>query len=1420
MMHQLTIPQQNIWNLCKFYEGTGISNNCGAIFFEGLCDHALVGRSVNRLIELQEGMRLRFREEAGVPVQFVADYAWEEFPSLRFGSEQELEAYACTRAGKPFPANGGPMYSFEFFDLPDRTGILMCTSHLIADAWGVSIIAHTIFDWYSHFTKGTPADDRYWHIAPILEAEQSYLNSQRYEKDQVYWTEKYPVRPELASIRPGSAASGVESRRYCTGFSPELSAAIDGFNTDHNISQAVLIEAAITAYLSTINPQQPQITLGALTLNRSGVQQKHAVANCISTMPLTVPVSRDMTAMELCREISRQHVQLFRHQKYPYSRIQHDMHERFGFSGNLYEVLVSFQNAKSNTGAQTKWYSNGYCEVGLEMHIDNRDSSDHYTVNIDYQTGLFRDEEEIRLLFQRLVHVLEQILAQPELRLSELSIVPQAERERMLRDFNQTRVDYPRDKSIPELFAEQAARTPDQTALVFRDRRFTFRELDEMSNSLARALIARGIGPGTIVPIVSKRSWHIVVAMLGILKAGGAFMHVDVTHPAERIAHMFQVAQTEFALTYGYSQKLELRTLELADFPFEADTAPLPCRNGPEDLCYVVFTSGSTGKPKGLMISHRNAINYCSENPLNVISRNIPDAAHSILAVTTTAFDISITETLLPLVTGMTIYFADDEQALSQRKLARFFESGTIDIIQTTPTKMRLYIADKSDLRYLDSVKSIILGGEPLPSDLYQELRRLTKARIYNNYGPAETTVWSTIKEMTGDDITIGTPIANTQIYILDEQQKLLPMGVAGELCISGDGVGQGYLNRPDLTAERFLPDPFRPGQVMYRTGDLARWRMDGEIECLGRIDTQVKIRGLRIELGEIESVMAAFPGLGLCAVTDKRDEAGRQYLVGYYTSEEAIDEAALRRHLNGQLPKYMVPNFLMRLGAMPMTASGKTDRKSLPAPEFQAKTREYVAPETETELLLCGILGKLLDDENIGVTDDFFELGGDSLCAIEYVAQAHNQGIELALQDVFDYPTVRSLSEYLSGGYVRKAVYDPADFVKYRELLEHNVIDAHFQPRKRSLGNVLLTGATGFLGAHILDAYLREEHGTIYCLVRGGQTRLEGILRHYFADTYTAELGRRIRVLDGDITRAELAENLPDDIHTVIHTAATVKHYGPWDYFHGVNVRGTENVIRYASRVGARLLHISTISVSGNSLVDAFDVLRVEEPIDFTEADLFVEQPLDNVYIRSKFEAERAVLDAALEGLEARIIRVGNLTNRLSDFRFQPNYQSNAFLNRVRAALSIGALPDYMMHLYAEFSPIDQTAEGVIRIGQYAEDQTVFHLNSHQNLYFDRMVEILNQLGSPMGVLPGDAFGALLQQLGKNPETAFIYEALQNDLDDAGRLVYDSNIHIRNAFTVWFLEKVGFRWAKIDLDYVRGYLDYFRKLGYFPQAQ
>lgn len=565
---------------------------------------------------------------------------------------------------------------------------------------------------------------------------------------------------------------------------------------------------------------------------------------------------------------------------------------------------------------------------------------------------------------------------------------------------------------------------------------------------------------------------------------------------------------------------------------------------------------------------------------------------------------------------------------------------------------------------------------------------------------------------------------------------------------------------------------------------------------------------------------MSGFPGIRLTAVSDKRDENNRQYLVGYYTSEQKIDEKELRSHLSSKLPKYMVPNYFMRLDDMPMTASGKTDRKNLPVPDFTTQEREYAAPETDTEQKLCGLLKSLLHMNKVGIEDDFFEYGGDSLTAIEYVAKADDMGIEFSLQNVFDYPTVRELCNFLNGTLKSEKVqYEKSELDKYNEILSRNIADESAQFHKKSLGNILITGATGFLGAHVVDELMKEEQGKIYCLVRGkndnaGRDRLKSVLKYYFGDKYESEINRRIVPVCGDIEEP-LPDGLPSDVQTVIHTAASVKHYGSYSYFQRVNAEGTGHVVEYAKRIGAKLIHISTLSVSGNSMADDFTVYHSEKEKLFNETSFYIGQPLDNVYIHSKFEAERKVYDAMLEGLDAIVIRVGNLTNRASDYKFQPNFRENAFLTRVKAVLEFGLFPDYLMSLYSEFSPIDKTAEGIVKIAQYADNQSVFHLNSNKVIYFERFLDIVHELGISMKVVNKKEFNEALKSTVKQRNTEYIYEAFQNDMDEKGCLVYDSNIRIENDFTLWFLKKAGFEWNETDIDYIRGYIDYFRRIGY-----
>lgn len=1419
--YNLTTPQKNIWNLQKYYGDTAIGNLCGAIFYKEKRDSKLLKEALYQFIDSQSGIRLRFLEK-DEPFQCISEEL-EEISVMTFASMDEFDCYAKNFAKQPIGLSDRAMYRFVVFEVEDRSGVLVVLSHLISDAWTFGIMANQVDAAYHNLADGTDYELIKADYTEYIQAEKDYLISDRYEKDKSYWEDKYAAQPEKSIIRIASVKSdSIEAKRITRRLSTDTEHKINNYCSTHPVTPAVLFETALIVYLSRINSENHSITIGVPVLNRSNAKEKKIAGMFVSTMPLTVEVREDMTVTEIAGQISKGHMNIFRHQKYPYSDILKSLREKQNFSGNLYDVMISYQNAKTDTGADTKWYSNGYSEVPFVIHIDNRDDNNSHTINVDYQTAVFKDVREVEYIVNRMEYILCQIVDETEKSIKEIDIVPQSELVKVVEEFNDTYVEYPREKCVHELFTEQAGKTPDKIALIAENKKYTYQELDEKSDALAQKLIQLGVKTEDVVGAYLDRTAYTVISQLAVLKAGGVFLPIDHRYPKDRIEYMLKDCDVRLVLSdKDLDAGWNVDYLNLRNYEFD-DVLKSNVTNTPEDSCYIIYTSGSTGKPKGCVLKHKGIANFCINN--NIVPYAETLEHQTVVSINTISFDFFIAETLLPLVQGWTVVLASEEESNDKNLFKELVIENNVNIIETTPTRLEIYTKDEQEDSYFQQIQMVVSSGEALTEVLLRKIKNISNAKIFNPLGPSECSVWN----VGGDfktDITIGSPIANTQIYILDKSNNPLPIGVAGELCIAGEGVGKGYLNRPELTTEKFVPNPFATeenhhGKIMYHTGDLACWRADGEIEYLGRIDTQVKIRGLRIELGEIESVMSGFEGIGLTAVNDKRDENNRQYLVGYYTSEHEIDEKELRSHLSSKLPKYMVPNYFMKLDTMPMTASGKTDRKNLPVPDFTIQEREYVVPETEQEISLCKLLEELLHMERVGAEDDFFEYGGDSLTAIEYVAKAHGMGIEFSLQNVFDYPTVRTLCDFLNGGEEAKVHYEASDFDKYYDIFVRNVVDDSVVFEKKSLGNILLTGATGFLGAHVLDELMQEESGKIYCLVRSNKAddrrgRLRDILNYYFGDKYESEIDRRIIPIVGDIEQEGLSDELPMDVQTVIHTAASVKHYGSYSYFHRVNAEGTGHVVDYAKKVGAKLIHISTLSVSGNSMADDFTVYRSAEEKFFYETSFYIGQPLDNVYIHSKFEAEKRVYDAMLEGLDAVVIRVGNLTNRVSDYKFQPNYRENAFLTRVKAILEFGLFPDYLMNLYAEFSPIDKTAEGIVKIAQYADRQCVFHLNSDKVIYFDRFLEIVHKLGISMDVVSGTAFNEALQKTIKNTGTEYIYEAFQNDMDEQGRLVYDSNIRIENDFTLWFLKKVGFEWNETDMEYIKGYIDYFRKIGY-----
>ena len=573
--------------------------------------------------------------------------------------------------------------------------------------------------------------------------------------------------------------------------------------------------------------------------------------------------------------------------------------------------------------------------------------------------------------------------------------------------YNNTKRKYNDQITTQELFEEQAVLHNDKLSAIYRDAEITYNELNKKANQLARVLRKKGIKPGRIVGIMVKRSIDMLIGMMGILKAGGAYLPIDPKFPQTRIDYMLENSQAEILLTHSELDHVVNRNIEIlhmdGDIYYEDDTN-IENLNKSSDPAYIIYTSGSTGKPKGVVIPHRAVHNFIC-GITDIIDFSVDKI---IVSLTTISFDIFVLESLLPLAKGLTIIIADP------MTFSRDMEGKSAHIVQTTPSTMKLILNNPDNHKYLDTFTDILLGGEPFPKLLLDDLKQISKAKIYNMYGPTETTVWSMVKDLTEcDEITIGMPIANTQICITNQDAKPVPYGEEGEICIAGDGVAIGYLYLDELTQQRFIPSVFYEGNSMYRTGDLGRYLPSGEIEFLGRIDSQVKVRGFRIELEEIECAMLKIPEIKECVVSTKKNKNDEKYLVGYYVADAVISNTYIIQNLKEMLPEYMIPGMYMQLNEIPLTPNGKTNKLALPDIDLKRPCLavEYVTPETELEKKISNIWIDVLNIDKVGVLDNFFDLGGNSI-QVSKVVNEINQTIDerVEVSMLFAYPTVKQL--------------------------------------------------------------------------------------------------------------------------------------------------------------------------------------------------------------------------------------------------------------------------------------------------------------------------------------------------------------------------------------------------------------------------
>ena len=1015
-----------------------------------------------------------------------------------------------------------------------------------------------------------------------------------------------------------------------------------------------------------------------------------------------------------------------------------------------------------------------------------------------------------RGLAESIVAVANRMMEQPQAKLRQLSIVSESQEEE-LSHLRQTATGDAPFTFFHECIIHYAQTQPNHEALVAIDAKFTYKEMDEVTNRIAAALRKRGVHERDRVALLLPRTSRLILALFGVLKSGAAYIPCDPEYPADRVKLILEDSEARYIITTA--DRMDTvpadKAIDVEDLINDDNDGTIATDITPDDLAYLIYTSGSTGRPKGVMLHHRGICNYLYGHPANVFANGVMTDAKRIMSVTTISFDAALQDIGTAFFNGKTLVVATEEQANNPLDLARLINEEHVNMVSGTPSRWMTWLTSEDFCDAISRIKIVRAGGEKFSDQLLEQLRKVTKARIFNCYGPTEITVASNNSELTHADIvTVGKPQLNVIEFIVDQDGNELPVGVVGELYIGGRGVANGYNNLDEMTRERFID---YHGNRIYKSGDYAKWLPDGNVVILGRTDHQIKLRGLRIELGEIENVMLKVEGLKKVVILIRKIN-DKEHLCAYYTADREIAPDALKAEISKSLTQYMVPTAYLQLKEMPMTPNGKTDVKALPEPEL-AISSAYVEPANDTERTFCDIFAGILQMDKVGATDNFFELGGTSLVVTRVIIEADKLGLHVAYGDVFANPTPRKLARLITGESVNEGDDEITgfDYTAINNLLQKNTLEVFRKGERQQLGNVLLTGATGYLGIHILRELIDSDAENIYCLVRGkdeeaAASRLRTLLFYYFSDAFKDLFGKRLHIVLGDVT-SDFAEGLQVD--TIFNCAAIVKHFSEGTEIEDVNIGGAQRCVDYCVKTGAKLVHVSTASTRG------LWAGEIKNDI-FTEQRLYMSQYLGNKYIYSKFMAERVILNAvALHGLNAKIMRVGNLAARSTDGEFQANFSTNSFMGRIKVYNMLGCCPYSMRNKQVEFSPINEVAHAIVLLSSTPKECTVFHPYNIHGQFLGDVLTGLDTVGNGVRFVEQEEFAAAMDEAKSDPQKARQMSSLLAYQDMAhGQKTTD--VKRDNDYTTQVLYRLGFAWSPTSWDYVERMLTAIGTLGFF----
>jgi amino acid adenylation domain-containing protein/non-ribosomal peptide synthase protein (TIGR01720 family) len=1024
----LSFAQQRMWFIYQMDQQNSAYNEALTIRLTGRLNIDILEQTINAIIQRHESLRTTFPMVEGKPIQKIAPFLKIKLlvVNLKDIPQEQIDKRIIEELQKPFDLTQAPLLRCTLFDLGYENYILVNVfHHIIIDGWSKGILFKELSEFYQAFLSNSTVDlpELTIQYADFAVWQRQWLQGEILENQLNYWKKQLTAAPlllELPTDKPRPANPNFRGHSISFQINSELTEKLKLLSQKSGATLFMTLLAALNTLLFRYSGQD-DILIGTPTANRNRQEIEPLIGFFVNTLVLRNSLEGNPAFSGLLQQARNVVLEAYANQDVPFEQVVDALEIERSLSYNpLFQVMFALQNAPLNSlelphlKAQYLAVKHQRIKFDLSLILEEIETEQgSYLEGFwEYDSDLFTVERITRMVghFQTL---LKGIVANPQQTVRELPLLTESEKQQLLEDWNQTQQDYPQNLCIHQLFEAWVEQTPDAIALIFKGEQLTYRELNSKANQLANYLQTLGVKPETLVGICIEPSLEMIVGILGILKAAGAYVPIDPTYPSERIAYMLDDSQLAVLLTQEklvtslpqHQAQVICLDSDWKEISTESKSSPITSLT-PENLAYVIYTSGSTGKPKGVLVAHRGLCNL-SQAQIKLFDVQ-PDSC--VLQFASISFDASIWEIVMALCAGARLYLGTREELQPGQPLLQLLQEQEITHLTLVPSALTALSSEN-----LPALQNIIVAGEPCPPSLV--IQWASGRRFFNAYGPTESTVCATVAQCFEDMdvLPIGRPIANTKIYILDRYLQPVPIGVPGELHLASVGLAKGYLNRPELTDSKFIANPFsqKLSDRLYKTGDLVRYGNDGQIEFVGRIDDQVKIRGFRIELGEIESVLNQYPQVKDAIVIVRQDELKTKRLYGYFIPKtEALTSQELRQFIQDRLPDYMIPAFLIPLESFPLTPNGKVDRRALPLPKINPNELEnYATPSTKNEQILAQIWQEVLGLKTISINDNFFELGGDSILAIQIIAKANQEGLEITPKQLFGYQTIAQLA-------------------------------------------------------------------------------------------------------------------------------------------------------------------------------------------------------------------------------------------------------------------------------------------------------------------------------------------------------------------------------------------------------------------------